>query len=391
MKLYEKSARMQQCSFEGGIRDIFEAALKLESKGQKIYHLEIGRPDFDSPECAKKAAIQALEEGFVHYTSMNGIPSLREAIAEHERKKGCLFGPQNVIVTSGASEALLTSMLALLNPGDEIILPTPCFVSYREQALLAGAVPVMVPSFLENRYQLDMESIKKALTPRTKMIIINSPNNPTGALMHRGDVEELIALVQGKDIWVVTDECYSDFIYDNEHVSIASYPEMKKQVILVSSTSKTFSMTGWRIGYLMAPEPVLPFLSKAHLMTISCANSFAQVGAAEAYKSGAAHTQEMVAAFKERRNIVVSALNRCPGIKFPDPQGAFYVLPSIEKLNMKPLDFAKELMERYGVAITPGNAFGIDNHVRIAYAIPAEDLRQAMEGFVALYNEKIRG
>lgn len=387
MDIHKKSKRISQCSFEGGIRDIFEAALILQSQGREIFHLEIGEPDFDSPAEARRACVDAINNGLTHYTSMNGIAELREAISEHEAKRGVKLDPRNIVVTCGAEEALMSVMLGLLDPGDEVILLTPCFVAYKEQCYFAGAVPVEVQADLGDYYGIDIDKIASSVTDRTKMIMINSPNNPSGCVIKKSDMDKLVDFIKGKNIWLLTDECYSAIIYDEEHISPLTYPEIKGQLIYVNSVSKTFAMTGWRVGYAYVPSQVLPCISKSHLMLTSCAPSFAQYGAAAAFKNSSDYTAMMCSQFKKRRDVVSEALEKCPGADFPSPKGAFYVLPSIEKLKMTPLDFALGLMNKYGVAVSPGDAFGIKNRVRIAYTIDIEKVKKAMEYFVAYYNE----
>ncbi len=385
--LHKMTRRISECSFEGGIRDIFEAALKLQAKGMEIFHLEIGEPDFDSPPEAKKACVEALDTGQTHYTSMNGIPGLRNAIAEHEAKRGVQLDPENIVVTCGAEETLMALMLGLLDIGDEVILLTPCFVAYKEQCYFAGVVPVEVEANLGEYYGLDIERISEAITDKTKMIMINSPNNPSGCIINKPDMDRLVDLVKGKDIWLLTDECYSAIIYGQEHVSPLDYPEIQDQVLYVNSVSKTFAMTGWRVGYASMPGEVVPYVSKSHLMLTSCAPAFSQHGAEAAFRNSVDHTAMMSREFRKRRDVVVDALTKCPGADFPSPEGAFYVLPSIEKLKIPPLEFALGLLNKYGVAVTPGDAFGIKNRVRIAYTIDIENVRRGMEYFVAYYNE----
>lgn len=387
MNIHKKSKRISQCSFEGGIRDIFEAALALQSQGKEIFHLEIGEPDFDSPAEASSACIDAINNSHTHYTSMNGIAELREAISAHEAKRGAVLDPRNIVVTCGAEEALMALMLGLLDPGDEVILLTPCFVAYKEQCYFAGAVPVEVEADLGEHYGLDIDKISVAVTEKTKMIMINSPNNPSGCVINKSDMDKLVDFIKGKDMWLLTDECYSAIIYDAEHVSPLTYPEIKEQVLYVNSVSKTFAMTGWRVGYAYVPSQVLPCVSKSHLMLTSCAPSFAQYGAAEAFRKSSDYTAMMRREFEKRRDVVVEALKKCPGAHFPSPKGAFYILPSIEKLKITPLEFAIGLMNKYGVAVSPGDAFGIKNRVRIAYTIDIEKIKKAMEYFVDYYNE----
>lgn len=387
--LHEKTRRISQCSFEGGIRDIADACGKLEKAGMKTFHFEIGEPDFDSPTKAKEACKRAIDENKTHYTSMYGIEELRNAIAAHEARKGFTMDPGNIVVTCGAEEALMTLMLGLLDIGDEIILFTPCYLAYREEALFAGAVPVEVPATLGEYYGIDFERLKAAVTDKTRMILINTPNNPSGCVVSREDMDKLVEFVKGKNIWLVADECYSEIIYGAKHVSPLEYPEIADQTIVVGSASKTFAMTGWRIGYAYVPRPVVPMFAKAHLMTTSCACAFSQAGAATAFRDCTTFTGKRVAKFKERRDAVVEALKKCPGAEFPSPEGAFYVLPSIEKLGMKPLDFAMGLMNKYGVAVVPSDSFGIKNRVRIAYTVDIEKIREGMERFVTFYNERL--
>ncbi|MGC9372943.1 MAG: pyridoxal phosphate-dependent aminotransferase [Thermovirgaceae bacterium] len=389
--LHKKTDRISQCSFKGGIRDIFEAALKLQAAGKEVFHLEIGEPDFDSPPEARSACIEALESSQTHYTSMNGTAGLRKAIAQHEAKRGVHLDPENIVVTCGAEEALMAVMLGLLDVGDEVILLTPCFVAYKEQCYFAGAVPVEVEADLGEYYGLDMEKIAAAVTDRTKMIMINTPNNPSGCVVSKADMDKLVKFVNGKDIWLLTDECYSAIIYDQEHASPLNYPEIRDQVLYVNSVSKTFAMTGWRVGYACMPGEVLPCVAKSHLMMTTCAAAFAQAGAEAAFRNSGGYTAMMCEEFRKRRDVVVEALKKCPGADFPSPQGAFYVLPSIEKLQMSTLEFALGLMNKYGVAVTPGDAFGIKNRIRIAYTIDIENVRRGMEYFVAWYNECLSG
>jgi len=390
MNIHKKGQRISQCSFEGGIRDIFEAALVLQSQGREVFHLEIGEPDFDSPAEAKNACIEAVSNSFTHYTSMNGIAELREAISEHEAKRGVTLDPGNIVVTCGAEEALIALMLGLLDPGDEVILLTPCFVAYKEQCYFAGVVPVEVEANLGDYYGLDIDKISAAVTDKTKMIMINSPNNPSGSVIKKTDMDALVAFIKEKDIWLLTDECYSAIIYDEEHVSPLTYPEIKDQLLYVNSVSKTFAMTGWRVGYAYVPPQVMPCVSKSHLMLTSCAPSFSQYGAAAAFRKSSGYTDMMRSQFQKRKDVVTEALKRCPGADFPSPRGAFYVLPSIEKLKITPLEFALGLMNKYGVAVSPGDAFGIKNRVRIAYTIEIEKVKKAMEYFVVYYNECLK-
>lgn len=387
--LHEKTCRIARCSFQGGIRDIADACVALEREGREVFHLEIGEPDFHSFAKAKDACKRALDENRTHYSPTRGLEELRRAVCAHRQRKGHTLEPDTVVITCGAEEALMTMMLALTDVGDEILLLTPCFPAYRDQAFLAGAVPVEVPAVLGAHYGLDMERLESAVTERTRIILLNTPNNPSGCMVSREDMDRLVKFVKGRNLWLAADECYSEITYGGEHVSPLDYPEIAEQSVVIGSASKAFAMTGWRVGFIHGPQQVVPALTKAHHMMTSCACTFAQIGAAAAFMEGESFTEACVEKFKERRDAVTEALKRCPGADFPSPEGAFYVLPSIERLKMRPLDFVMGLMNAEGVAVVPGDAFGIENRVRIAYTAAIDKVRAGMEGFVRYYNERL--
>lgn len=375
--------RMKNIEMSGGLYEIFQKSLKMESQGRKIYHMEIGKPDFDSPEDAKKATIKALDEGFVHYTAMSGIDSLREAIAEKEYRENKIIVDPNseIMVTSGACEALLSIMISILDPGDEIIIPSPYFSAYKDMAIISGIKIVEVPLKFENEFILNVNDITNKITEKTKAILINTPHNPTGAVLGLNDLKKIAELSIRKDLLVISDETYDQFLFEGNHVSISTLDGMKERTIIINSTSKTFSMTGWRIGYAIGPEHIIKYLNKAHQNMSTCATSFAQVGAAYAFKYGKVFTKNMVEEFHKRRDIVVDGLSKIEKIQFVVPKGAFYIFPRIKDLNMSSLEFCTKLLDETGIAVVPGNAFGDNGEgfIRIAYARSQEELRESMK------------
>lgn len=375
--------KMMQMHMSGGLYEIFQKALDLEKEGRRIIHMEIGRPDFDSPLIAKKAAMKALEEGFVHYTSMAGIEELRKSIAEKEKRENGIDADPNseIMVTAGACETLLSIMMTVLNPGDEILIPSPYFPAYLDQAILSDAKLVEVPLRIENEFRLKVEDIERKITPKTKILLINTPHNPTGAMLEREDLEKIAELAKEKNLLVISDETYDQFVFEGEHVSISTLPGMKERTIVVNSASKTFSMTGWRIGYAIGPKEIIKYLTKTHQNMSTCATSFAQVGASEAYKNGRDSVEKMVNEFHKRRDLIVRYLDQIEGIEYIKPKGAFYVFFSIEKFGISATEYCNYILEEAGVAIVPGDAFGEygRNFVRIAYACSYEEIEIAME------------
>ncbi|MDR1651495.1 MAG: aminotransferase class I/II-fold pyridoxal phosphate-dependent enzyme, partial [Synergistaceae bacterium] len=294
--------RMKNFNFDGGIREILAKADDMQREGRDVLHMEIGRPDFDSPECAKRAAIRALESGDVHYTDMSGTPELRQELAaKFKRDAGIDADPdKEIVVTAGAVEALAAVFLALLEPGSEVIVPTPCFPVYDDLIKLAGGILRPVPCRIENGFRPSPEDIKRAVTPKTRMIMINSPNNPTGATSTRGELEAVAETARSQDILVLSDECYEKFAYnaDTPHISIASLDGMRERTFTISAASKTFSMTGWRVGWMVIPPGTKPFIMKCHQGIATCANSFAQAGVAEALRSAWPDVDRMIEEYK---------------------------------------------------------------------------------------------
>jgi len=361
-----------------GIRRFFDIAATMED----VISLGIGEPDFDTPEPIVQAGIEALKQGETHYTSNSGLLELRRAIAEHlDRKYGQTYNPASeILVTVGVSEALYLAFAATLDPGDEVIVPEPCFVAYAPEVVFAGGVPVMVPTMVENNFQVTAEAIAAAITPRTKALLIGYPNNPTGAVMSRERLNEIAAVVKQHDLLVISDEIYDRLVYGVEHVCFPSLPGMYKRTVLLQGFSKAYAMTGWRIGYIAAPAEILDMMRKVHQYTIMSAPTVAQYAALAALREGEPYVQEMVAEYDRRRRLIVGGMNEI-GLKCFEPQGAFYAFPSIEITGMDGNDFAERLLHEERVAVVPGRAFGEagEGYVRCSYATAYEKIEEALE------------
>lgn len=375
--------RCRNFKFEGGLYDVFQKALKLESEGKSIIHMEIGRPDFDSPEIAKEASKKALDKGMVHYTEIAGIFPLRKAITDsYYKNHGIEYNPENeILVTAGACEAISTIMLGMMNPGEEIIVPSPYFTAYEEQAIISNVELIEVPLKMENNFSLKAEDIKNKITEKTKVLLINTPHNPTGSIIKEKDLQDIAKLAVANDLLVISDETYDQFLFGGKHVSISTMPDMRERTIIVNSASKTFSMTGWRIGYLMGPSKMLKYLNKVHQNFSTCATAFAQAGAAEAYINGEEFTENMLKEFERRRDLVYNSLKNIEGIEVLKPDGAFYVFANIEKLGIDEFEFCDYILEEAGVAIVPGSSFGKygKGFVRICYTCSYEQIKEAMD------------
>ena len=376
------NTRMEGMPF-GGLYEIFSKANRLEEEGKRIIHMEIGRPDFDSPDFAKEAVKKALDESKVHYTDVNGVDRLREAIcAKEARKFGLNYDPETEItIMSGAAEAIGVIMLTMMNFGDEIIVPSPFFSSYKEQAIIAGVKLVEVPVKMEEDWELNVDRIRDAITDKTSMILINSPNNPAGYVLDYDNLSKIADLAKERDLIVISDECYDEFVYGQKHISIATLPDMRERTLVVKSTSKQFSMTGWRIGYILGPENAIKYLNKVHQSFSTCATSFAQWGAVEAFKNGDEFIRNMVNEFERRGAVLYEALSSIKGIKVKKPKGAFYAMPNIEELQISENQFCNYLMDEAGVVGVPGSAFGEygKGHIRLAYCRSLADIKEAGE------------
>ncbi|NLX75714.1 MAG: pyridoxal phosphate-dependent aminotransferase [Synergistaceae bacterium] len=387
----EKNARISKMPPAGGLYDVFQKALKLKAEGKRIVHMEIGKPDFASPPKANEAVKEALDNGFVHYTEMAGIPNLRKAIADKELKKNDLVvNPEDeIVVTAGACEAISTIFLSYFSEGDECIILSPYFSAYKEIAVIAGVELIEVPLTIDNNFAVDIDEICKAVNEKTRGIIINTPNNPTGQVMTLDELKQIAELAKEKDLLIISDETYDQFLFEGEHKSIYGLEGMKERTLLVNSLSKTFSMTGWRIGYVIGKAEYIKTLTKIHQNLSTCATSFAQVGAAVALNECDQFTLDMVEEFRQRRDIIVAGLKEIPGVECNTPMGAFYVFPRISGTGLTSMEFC-ELILDYGVAAVPGTAFGADfeGYVRFCYACSQEDIKWALEQIKKAIEEK---
>lgn len=361
-----------------GIRRFFDIAATMDD----VISLGIGEPDFTTPPNILERGIRSLQQGQTHYTSNSGLIELRQAIADHLRR---LYGVEydarsEVLVTVGVSEALYLALTAVLDPGDEVIVPTPCFVAYQPEVIFAGGVPVPLPTRVEDAFQVRAEDVESRLTPRSKALLIGYPNNPTGAVMERPQLQALAELAERRDLLVISDEIYDRLVYaGHQHVCFASLPGMRDRTITLGGFSKAYAMTGWRIGYAAAPAPLLAELRKVHQYTIMSAPTTAQWAAVEALLHGEDHVQAMVAEYDRRRRLIVQGLNAL-GLPTFEPKGAFYAFPSIDAAGMDDETFAERLLQEERVAVVPGSAFGADGHyIRCSYATAYEKIEEALE------------
>lgn len=362
-----------------GIRKFFDIAATMKD----VISLGIGEPDFTTPEPILQAGIRSLQKGETHYTSNWGKIELRQAIANNLKNLyGVSYNPADeIIATVGVSEALYLTMVAILDPGDEVIIPTPCFVSYQAEVLLAGGVPVEIPSKIENNFQLDPDEVRAAITPKTKVIFVGYPSNPTGAVAERETLLEVAKIAEEHNLLIISDEIYDRLVYGFEHVCVPALDEsIKRRTILLGGFSKDYAMTGWRIGYACGPANIIKGLVRIHQYTIMSAPTTAQDAAIEAMKSGNKYVEEMVMEYDRRRKLLVSGLNRL-GLQTFEPRGAFYAFPNIRASGMDDETFAETLLKEEGVAVVPGNAFGPggDGFVRACYATAYEKIEEALQ------------
>jgi aminotransferase len=362
-----------------GIRKLFELASKMKD----VINLGLGEPDFNTPEHIKAAAKKALDENFTHYTPNVGMPELREAVAEKlKRENGINVNPESeVMVTNGATQALTLSILAILNEGDEVLIPSPTFVSYSAAVIFAGGVPVEVETKEEEKFRVNVEELEKHVSGRTKALIISTPNNPTGSILTRRNLEELADSAVKHDLIVISDEVYEKIVYEEPHCSIASLNGMRERTITVNAFSKTYAMTGWRLGYLAAPEQIVGEIVKLQMYTAVCATSFAQRAAVEALRGPQNFVEEMRKEYARRRELVYSRINGMPKISAIKPKGAFYIFPNIKATGMTSEEFSSYLIQEARVATVPGRAFGQygEGYIRISYAASYEKLEEAMD------------
>ncbi len=375
---------------------ILSKANELEAKGMNVIHLEIGQPDFKTPENIIDAAKKAMSDGYTGYGPTLGYNELREAVADYVKEyKNIDATKDNVVIVPGGKPTMFFTMLTLVEPGDEVIYPNPGFPIYESCIKFARGIPVPMPLTADNDFRPDVEKLKSLITPKTKLIIINNPGNPTGGIFEKEDILAIADILKDRpDIFVLSDEIYDRLMYDGETISIASIPEMRDRTLVLDGFSKTYAMTGWRIGYCVANVDIIKKFEMIMVNSVSCTCSFTQMAAVEALKGPQYSVVEMKNKFKERRDWLVNALNEIDGIKCCMPRGAFYAFPDISSFGLSSKEFADRLLEEEGIALAWGTSFGEygEGHIRISYATSLENLKEAVERLkrftLKLKNEK---
>jgi aspartate aminotransferase len=364
-----------------GAYAVLARAQALEAQGREIIHLEIGQPDFETYPHIAMAGIRAIATGQTRYNPPSGIPALREALAEDfTRRRGIAVGPEQVVVAPGTKPLLLLPMLALLEPGDEVLYPDPGFPSYEAAIGLVAAKPVPVPLVEEEDFDLDLAAFDAALSPRTRLILLNSPSNPTGAVHSARTLSHVAAAARRHDLWVLSDEIYTRLVYEGEAPSIASLPGMADRTIIADGFSKTYAMTGWRLGFGIMPQPLAEKIDLLLTHSVGCSATFTQYAGLEAIQGSQEQVERVVAEFRRRRDLIVSGLNAIPGVRCPTPRGAFYAFPNVQAFGRSSADLAELLLEDAGVAVLPGTAFGRNGagYLRLSYANSMDNIDKAL-------------
>jgi len=375
--------RMSRLGTEGAF-EVLARARRLEAEGKHIVHLEIGEPDFATPDNIIEAGISALQHGYTHYTPASGIFEAREAVAGFvSRMLKTEVDPAEVVLVPGSKNVLLFTLLACIEPGDEVILPDPGYPAYASQVSFIGAVPRTVRLREESGFRMDLDELASLVTPKTKMLIINTPQNPTGGVLTAEDVKFVCELAQKHDLLVVSDEIYSQLVYGFHHVSPLAQPGMRERTVLMDGLSKSYAMTGWRLGYAVAPKALAAKLDTLMINSSSCAAAFTQMAAIEALSAPESEhaVARLVKVFEHRRNLVVDGLNAIPGMRCARPQGAFYAFPNIEGTGFDEHELADRLLSEAGVAVLPGTAFGRggEGFIRLAYTQSEDELKQGLD------------
>jgi aspartate/methionine/tyrosine aminotransferase len=375
--------RMERLGTEGAF-EVLARARRLEAGGRQIVHLEIGEPDFATPDNITEAAISALHAGYTHYTPAGGIMEAREAVARFvSRRLGIDAQPTEVVLTPGSKNVLLFVLLACAEPGDEVVYPDPGYPIYSSLVNFIGARPVPVRLREERGFRMDLDELASLVTPRTRLLILNSPQNPTGGVLTEEDVAFIARLAVEHDLVVISDEIYSQIVYGHEHVSVLSQPGMRERTVLMDGMSKAYAMCGWRLGYGVAPRELASRMEALMINSSSCAAAFAQMAVIEAFESPESDlaVRRMVEQFRSRRDLVVAGLNAMPGVRCQVPQGAFYAFPNVEGTGLDERQLAEDLLEGAGVALLPGSAFGPagEGFLRLAYTQSEDDLRLGLE------------
>ncbi len=376
------ASRMDKLGTETAF-EVLAKAKALEKEGRDIVHLEIGEPDFDTPSNIKEAAVKAMKAGYTHYVPAAGIPELRNAIAEYlSRSRDIKVDPDEVVVTPGAKPIIFFSILACVEPGDEVMYPNPGFPIYESMINFVGAKPVPMPLKEENDFRIDNEDTAKKITKKTKMIILNSPENPTGGVLSKDNLEAVTDRIKGRDdVFVLSDEVYSQMPYEGRHMSIASFPTMKDKTILLDGFSKTYAMTGWRLGYAAMRKDLAQKVTQLMINSNSCTCAFTQMAGVEALRGPQTESTKMVEEFRRRREVIVSGLNSIKGITCKKPQGAFYVFPNVKSFGMESKKLADIILQKAGVAVLSGTAFGAygEGYLRLSFANSVENIQKAVK------------
>lgn len=373
---------------------VMAAADQLKAKGVDVADFGAGEPDFPTPEHVKRAAIKALEENKTKYTATPGIAPLRQAVCDwHAAQLGSSYQPAESIITVGGKHAIFNAICSLINAGDEVVIPAPYWVSYPDMVKYAGGKPVIVETRESEGFALQAADLERAITSRTRIVIVNSPSNPAGAVIPNAEFEKILGVCQKKGVWLLSDECYSHFTYgDAKPFSIASVPGSKSRLIIAGSCSKTFSMTGWRIGYVLAPQPLVSAIGKLQSQSTSNPTSIAQYGALEALRGPMDSVGTMLAEYSRRRERIVAGLRAIPGVTCNAPQGAFYVFPNISKhYNAEMRDdtaVSKALLDRAHVAVVPGEAFGAPGYIRMSYATSLDRIEEGLRRLERFFGNK---
>ena len=360
-----------------GIRKFFDVVAEMDD----AISLGVGEPDFDTPWHIREAGIYSLEKGRTFYTSNAGLPALKTEVANYYQRKYDLSynGKDDVLITVGGSEAIDMALRAMLDPGDEVIIPEPCYVSYVPCTVLAGGVPVTIDLKAENEFRLTKQELLEKVTDKTKVLILAFPNNPTGAIMERSDLEDIAEVCIEKDLYVLSDEIYAELTYGRQHVSIAQIPGMKERTVVINGFSKAYAMTGWRLGFTVGPTEIVQAMTKLHQYAIMCAPTTSQYAGVEALRAGDEDIEKMRESYNQRRRFLIRELREM-GFECFEPFGAFYVFPSVKHLGMSSEEFATRLLESQKLAVVPGTAFGDcgEGFIRISYAYSIEELKEAL-------------
>jgi len=378
MKFAERMKRLgTETAFEVLVR-----AKQLEAEGQDMVHLEIGEPDFDTPANIRKAAARAIEEGYTHYNPAAGYPEIRKIISDEiNRTRGLKTNADQVVITPGAKPIMFFTIFALVDAGDEVIYPNPGFPIYESLINFVDAKAVPIPLREENDFRLDVKELKSLVTPKTKLMIINSPQNPTGGVLTHEDLEEIARIAVDNDIYILSDEIYSRIIYEAEFESVTQFPGMPERTIILDGMSKTYAMTGWRLGYGVMNEELAAAVARLQTNSNSCTSAFSQIAIGEAITGPQDESEKMVAEFRKRRDIIVEGLNKIEGISCKKPLGAFYVFPNIRKLGKTSKEMEEFLLEENGVAALAGTSFGKygEGYLRFSYANSVDNIKKALK------------